>query len=389
MVAFATGLLDDIFGLKPSMKMLGQVFAAALACNANVLIDGMGAHAIGGAWWQVPLTIFWLVGCTNAFNVIDGLDGLAAGLGLIATTAAFLSGLLTHNLPLAFLTAPLLGALLGFLPYNFSPASVFMGDCGSLTVGFLLGCFGVIWSRQAASLPGMTAPLIAMAIPLLDTTLTISRRFLRGHPIFAGDLGHIHHRLLGRGFAPRQVLCLVSAFAAVLATLSLLVGNAQIGGIVMAVFFAVIWFAVRRLGYEEFKAARRLLFGGFRRILNANVSVARFEQSIRSAHTVDECWQVLLTAGRTFGLSSATLRLPGRNLTATLIECSPAESWSFRIPLDGAGHVELSVPFHPDQATPAIDPFVTSVRRVLAPRLVELESRTSDLVRTASTSEKS
>ena len=153
----------------------------------------------------VPLTILWLVGCSNAFNLIDGLDGLATGVGLFATATAFLSALLTGNIALAIVTAPLLGALLGFLPYNFSPASIFMGDCGSLTVGFLLGCFGVIWSQKSATLLGMTAPLIALAIPLLDTALAIARRFLRRQPVFGADRGHIHHRLLARGFTPRRV----------------------------------------------------------------------------------------------------------------------------------------------------------------------------------------
>jgi UDP-GlcNAc:undecaprenyl-phosphate GlcNAc-1-phosphate transferase len=221
LVAFATGLLDDIFGLKPWMKLLGQILAAVLACNANVQIHGIGGHAAAGAWWQIPLTILWLVGFSNAFNLIDGLDGLAVGVGLFATATAFLSALLTGNIALAFVTAPLLGALLGFLPYNFNPASIFMGDCGSLTVGFLLGCFGVIWSQKSATLLGMTAPLIAMAIPLLDTALAISRRFLRGQAIFAGDRGHIHHRLLARGFTPRRIAFLLYASAGVLACLSL------------------------------------------------------------------------------------------------------------------------------------------------------------------------
>src|ERR1017187_9291352 len=207
LVAFATGLLDDIFGLKPWMKLLGQVLAAALACNAGVQIHGIGGHSFGGTWWQIPLTIFWLIGCS------DGLEGLAGGVGLFATATAFLSALLNGNIALAFVTAPLLGALLGFLPYNFNPASIFMGDCGSLTVGFLLGCFGVIWSQKSATLLGMTAPLIALAIPLLDTALAVARRFLRHQPVFGADRGHIHHRLLARGFTPRRVAYVLYASA--------------------------------------------------------------------------------------------------------------------------------------------------------------------------------
>jgi UDP-GlcNAc:undecaprenyl-phosphate GlcNAc-1-phosphate transferase len=376
LVAFATGLLDDIFGLKPWMKILGQLLAAFLACNAGVQIHGIAGYSLANTWWHIPLTIFWLVGCANAFNLIDGLDGLATGVGLFATATAFLSAILTGNTALAFVTAPLLGALLGFLPYNFSPASIFMGDCGSLTVGFLLGCFGVIWSQKSATLLGMTAPLIAMAIPLLDTALAISRRFLRGQPIFAADRGHIHHRLLARGFTPRRIAYLLYATAGLLAGLSLLMSNAHLGGGVVVAFCAIIWLAVRYLGYEEFDMARRMFFGGFfRRILNANLSVTKFEQAIRAAGTVEECWQALLDTSRTFGLCAATLRLQSRQFTITLVETSPGECWSFTVPLNGAGHVDLAIPFNPSQAPATIAPLANSLRTILAPKLLQLQSQ--------------
>jgi UDP-GlcNAc:undecaprenyl-phosphate GlcNAc-1-phosphate transferase len=375
-VAFATGLFDDVIGLKPWMKLLGQVLAAALASNGNVQILSVAGHSVANTWWHVPLTILWLVGCANAFNLIDGLDGLATGLGLFATATAFLSALLTGNVALAFLTAPLLGTLLGFLPYNFSPASIFMGDCGSLTVGFLLGCFGVIWAQKSATLLGMTAPLIAMAIPLLDTTLTISRRFLRGQAIFTADRGHIHHRLLARGFTPRRIAYLLYASAGLLAGLSLLVSNASYGGGVVVAFCAIICAATRYLGYEEFDMARRIIFGGFlRRLLNANLNVTQFEQAVQSARTVDECWKAMLDTSRAFGISAVVLRLDGREFTAALTETAHAESWSFSIPLDGASHVVLSVPFHPAQTPAPIAPLAASLRMVLASKLQQLQSQ--------------
>ena len=346
------------------------------ACNANVQIHGIAGFSLANTWWHVPLTILWLVGCSNAFNLIDGLDGLAVGVGLFATATAFLSALLNGNLALAFVTAPLLGALLGFLPYNFSPASIFMGDCGSLTVGFLLGCFGVIWSAKSATMLGMTAPLIAMAIPLLDTVLAISRRFLRGQAIFAADRGHIHHRLLARGFTPRRIAWLLYACAGLCAGLSLLMGNAHFGGGAVVAFCAVIWLAVRYLGYEEFDMARRMVFGGFfRRILSANLTVTQFEHAIQSARTVDDCWRALLATCRTFGISTATLHLHTGELTATLSDTAPADCWTLNVPLNGAGHVDLSFPFHINQAPATIAPLATSLRTVLAPKLLQLQSR--------------
>jgi UDP-GlcNAc:undecaprenyl-phosphate/decaprenyl-phosphate GlcNAc-1-phosphate transferase len=169
--------------------------------------------SIGGAptdaWWNVPLTILWLLACMNAFNLVDGLDGLAVGVGLFATLTVFTAAMMQHNMVLAVATFPLAGALLAFLCYNFNPATIFLGDSGSLLIGFLLGCYAAIWSNKSATLLGMTAPLMALSIPLLDVALAIVRRFLRRQPIFAADRGHIHHRLLDRGFTPRRVVLML------------------------------------------------------------------------------------------------------------------------------------------------------------------------------------
>jgi UDP-GlcNAc:undecaprenyl-phosphate GlcNAc-1-phosphate transferase len=372
LVVFATGLLDDIFGLKPWMKLLGQVLAAALACSANVQINGIAGHSLADTWWHVPLTIFWLVACSNAFNLIDGLDGLAVGVGLFATATAFLSALITGNTALAFVTAPLLGALLGFLPYNFNPASIFMGDCGSLTVGFLLGCFGVIWSQKSATLLGMTAPLIALAIPLLDTALAVARRFLRHQPVFGADRGHIHHRLLARGFTPRRVAYVLYASAGIVAGLSLLLSSAanHVGGIALVAFCAIVWLAVQYLGYEEFDAARHMIFGGiFRRALNANLSISQLETAVHVANTVDECWDALVKTSRDLGFSEASLQFNDRRLTARLAEVDSAECWDLRIPLNHSGHVYLHVPLHSAQPPATIGWLVTSVGTVFANKL--------------------
>lgn len=200
-VVFATGLLDDFMGLNAWQKLFGQVCAAGLAYWGGVHVVGFGGFHAGG-WWSLPLTVFWLVACANAFNLIDGVDGLATGIGLFATFTTLAAAVLQNNVGLAMAMAPLLGALLAFLRYNFNPASIFLGDCGSLTIGFLLGCAGAMWSQKSATILGMTAPLLALAVPLLDTTIAIVRRFLRHQPIFGADRGHVHHKLLDRGFRP-------------------------------------------------------------------------------------------------------------------------------------------------------------------------------------------
>jgi UDP-GlcNAc:undecaprenyl-phosphate GlcNAc-1-phosphate transferase len=373
LVAFATGLLDDVFGLKPWMKLAGQVAAAAFACNANVQIHSVGGYAISNGWWNVPLTVLWLIACSNAFNLIDGLDGLAAGIGIFAAATAFLSSLLSGNYDLALVTAPLLGAFLGFLPYNFNPASIFMGDCGSLTVGFLLGCFAVIWSQKSATLLGMTAPLIAMAIPLLDTALAVMRRFLRRQPLFGADRGHIHHRLLARGFTPRRVAYLFYASAGVIAGLALLLTSATngIGGIALVAFCCIVWLAIQYLGYEEFDAARRVVFGGmFRHTLNANLTISRLEAAVLGAGTVDECWSALVEASRVLGFSETSLQFKGNHLTTRLDDA--AECWDVRVPLNHSGHVYFRVPVHSAQPPQTIGRLVSTLATIFANKLADL-----------------
>src|ERR1700674_5413217 len=207
-IVFFTGLLDDLFGLKAWQKFAGQFAASAVAVRAGIQITGIAGPPLP-SWFVIPVTLLWLVGCTNAFNLIDGVDGLAAGVGLFVATTTLIGALLEHNIGLAIATAPLVGALLGILPFNFNPASIFLGDSGSLFVGFLLGCYSVLWSQKSVTILGMTAPLIALSIPLLDTGVAIIRRFLRRQPIFNADHGHIHHKLLARGLTPRRVVILI------------------------------------------------------------------------------------------------------------------------------------------------------------------------------------
>src|SRR5207247_514333 len=208
---------------------------------------------------SLPLTLLWLVGCANAFNLIDGVDGLATGLGLFATLTMVIAALLHGNLTLAIATAPLAGALLGFLRYNFNPASIFLGDSGSLLVGFLLGCYGVLWTQKSATLLGMAAPLMALSIPILDVCLSIGRRFLSQSPIFGADRGHIHHRLLDRGLSPRRVALLLYAVGGLGALFSILqsVVPSRLSLLILALFCASTWIFVHSLKYVEFGVAGR------------------------------------------------------------------------------------------------------------------------------------
>ena len=258
-VVFATGLLDDCIGLKPWQKLLGVSFAAALACLGDIQIHGIAYHPLH-PYVGIPLTIIWLVGCANAFNLIDGVDGVATGLGLLATLTTLGAALWHGDTGLVMATVPLAGALLGFLRFNFNPASVFLGDCGSLTIGFLLGCCAVIWSHKAVTLLGMTAPLMALSVPLLDMSLAIVRRLLLLRPIFSADRGHIHHRLSRS--RSHTTSCRTAAIRRqqprrMLRTFQCAVTDAGLP--VTILFCGVVWMAVQFLRYHEFGIVGRFL----------------------------------------------------------------------------------------------------------------------------------
>jgi UDP-GlcNAc:undecaprenyl-phosphate/decaprenyl-phosphate GlcNAc-1-phosphate transferase len=363
-VVFLTGLVDDLRGLSPTMKLAGQAAGATIAIWAGIDVASFGGIPLP-QWIGAPITLLWLVGCANAFNLIDGVDGLSAGLGLFATLTMLMASLLQDNVALAMATIPLAGALLGFLRYNFNPATIFLGDCGSLLVGFLLGCFGVVWSQKSATMLGMTAPLIALAIPLLDTTLSIARRFLSGKSIFEGDRRHIHHRLLDRGFTPRKVVLLLYASAGLGAGLSIIQSTAhnRFGGLVILLFCTATWIGVQHLGYAEFGVARQMVVQGvFRRHLSNELALRSFEESLSTAESAEERWQTVVDACRRFGFSYAEMRLNATSFTETITETHGSATWDIRIPLSTDGYVYLQHCFGDAAAPAVVVPLANSLR---------------------------
>lgn len=314
-LVFLTGLLDDIFDLKPLQKLAGQVLAAALAVSTGARISLSAAHPVP-LWVIVPLSMFWLLACTNALNLIDGMDGLASGVGLLAAAATMVAGLFSGNLGLVAATVPLVGCLLAFLYYNFNPASIFLGDCGSLTIGFMLGCFGLIWSQHTGTLLGMAAPLMALALPLIDVLLSISRRFLRSVPILKGDRGHIHHMILARGFNPRAAtlilygVCVIAGFLALMQTF----GGYQSHGVFIIIFCVLVFLGVNYLGYVELSAARRTFSRkALLQTIKEEVYLHELTKSISKASDADSCWKVVLTVGVDMNFSSVRMRMQGRS----------------------------------------------------------------------------
>jgi UDP-GlcNAc:undecaprenyl-phosphate GlcNAc-1-phosphate transferase len=364
LVVFLCGLVDDVIGLKPLQKLACQVIAGIM-----IVFSGVQIHYVAGIqlhpWQGMVLTIVWLVGCANAVNLIDGLDGLAAGIALFGSATMLVGALLSGNLQLAAAVAPLLGALLGFLVFNFNPASIFLGDCGSLVLGFLLGCYGILWADKSAALVGITVPVIALSVPLLDTTLAIARRFLRMQPIFGADRSHIHHRLLARGFStPRAVLLLYVA-AGMAGTLALFVARVQRpwDAVIIVLFVCAAITGVNQLGYVEFGALRRLIVNDtLRRTLNGHIALDRLEQGLNKAATPEDCFTAIQSAAKDLGFHRLRMQF-GSQTFKWHGEGGPLRWSEVRIPISERDWIELSHEGGAAGHTTSVIAFAETVRK--------------------------
>ena len=250
----ALGLADDYKNLPAKVKLLGQICAAAvLVFGFDVRIDFV-TDPFGGyiylEWFAIPATIFWLVGLTNTVNLIDGLDGLAAGVAAIASFTILLIALEQNFVLVAIITAALAGAAVGFLKYNFHPAEIFMGDTGSMFLGFMLAGISVTGAVKSVATIALIVPIFALGLPILDTTFAIVRRLRGGVPIFKPDKGHLHHRLLSVGFTQRQAVLLMYVIRALfgLSAIALTAVSYQIAVLILLLVVAAIIYGVRKLG---------------------------------------------------------------------------------------------------------------------------------------------
>ncbi|WP_227762385.1 MraY family glycosyltransferase [Zhaonella formicivorans] len=212
LIIMLVGLLDDTYGLSPKVKLLGQIVAALVAVQFGYRVEFITNPFNGGIIDLVdlklstPVTLFWIIGITNAINLIDGLDGLAAGTSAIAAvTMAVVAW--SEGLPeIAVLALILAAAVLGFLKYNFNPAQIFMGDSGSLFLGFNLGALAIEGLTKGATVISLFIPIVILGIPIMDTMFAIIRRFSNGQPIFQPDKKHLHHCLLELGLSHKQTV---------------------------------------------------------------------------------------------------------------------------------------------------------------------------------------
>ncbi|MCL2745861.1 MAG: undecaprenyl/decaprenyl-phosphate alpha-N-acetylglucosaminyl 1-phosphate transferase [Coriobacteriia bacterium] len=221
-VIYLTGLVDDIVDLSPGVKLAGQTAAATIVALWGISIDFL-PNPFGGPNLGLDpvlstiLTVFYLVAFANITNLIDGMDGLAAGITAIAATSLMFLATDVNQLSAALIAAMLVGACLGFLPYNFNPASIFMGDQGALLLGFLLGIVSMMGVMKTTAAIALAVPLLIVAVPILDTLSAIIRRIRGKRSIQSADKGHLHHRLMRTGLSVRQTVLVVYLWSALLA----------------------------------------------------------------------------------------------------------------------------------------------------------------------------
>jgi UDP-GlcNAc:undecaprenyl-phosphate GlcNAc-1-phosphate transferase len=259
LIVLALGVADDVRGVGPGLKIAVQVLAAVVAMRGGYGVEALTNPFTGGYIWLSSLggavTLLWIVGVTNGFNLIDGLDGLAAGTGLIAAATLFFVALVEARPDTALLAAILAGALTGFLRFNFSPASIFLGDSGSLLIGYVLSVLSIQSLQKGTTAVVLLVPILTLGLPLIEAGVTVVRRGLVAGiaSVFKADREHIHHRLLALGMTPRNAVLLLYGVGVALGGLALLaitVRGALNGAIVGGVALAT-WAGIRKLGYRR------------------------------------------------------------------------------------------------------------------------------------------
>lgn len=266
-VTFGIGFYDDFRRLGPKIKFLFQIIGATLAF--------LGGARVGAVLWGIDffdytivsylVTVFWFLLLINAINLVDGLDGLAGGIILFASLVMMILSTIKHDYLTGFYFSIIAGAVLGFLRYNFNPASIFLGDGGSYFLGYAMASLSVLGSVKSQTGAALAIPLLALGVPLFDTILSPLRRFLRGKKMFSPDKGHIHHRLVGMGLTTKKAVLAIYSVTLVLCVLAVVVTNIrdEQAGLFLVILGAGAGLLIRKLGYFEYLASDKF-YGWFR-----------------------------------------------------------------------------------------------------------------------------
>jgi UDP-GlcNAc:undecaprenyl-phosphate GlcNAc-1-phosphate transferase len=295
------------------------------------------------------ITVVWLVGITNAFNLIDGLDGLASGAALFSSLVILGVAVSQERTMTIVVALVLCGALAGFLRYNFNPASIFLGDSGSLFTGFVLAALSVLGTQKATTAVAIVVPILAFGFPVVDTAMTMSRRLVSRKPVFQGDTEHIHHMLLARGWSQRRAALVLYGVCAVFGLTALIfpATGSKLTGFMLFVISVAVIIAVGHLRYhevDELRAGVKRTVGDRRLRVANNIRVRRAALALSKAsdvHEMFEATQHLLEFGE-FSFANAQVGQPGRNecviwswsANGNDEDVAPSQTqWSVRLPL--------------------------------------------------------
>jgi UDP-GlcNAc:undecaprenyl-phosphate/decaprenyl-phosphate GlcNAc-1-phosphate transferase len=324
----AVGMVDDVRGLHARTKLVAEILAAAAVAAMGIRIEHV---AVGGGvvlefgWLAWPITIFWIVGVTNAINLIDGLDGLAAGIAAIACAAVAVFAICTGQPVMAIVVLALLGSLLGFLVFNFNPARVFLGDSGTLFIGFVIGAASAQCAAATSDIVGLALPGLVLGVPILDTLLAMVRRVLERRSLFAPDTSHIHHRLLDQGIRHRHVVLILYAvtLAAAILSLPLLFVRGTDALVIGACVVALHVLFFRMAGTIRVHATlavirRNRLITRLARQATADFQMAELE--LRRPTRFEPWWDAVCAAAREMAIARLTLLIRDRTgRTHTLV----------------------------------------------------------------------
>ena len=325
---FLIGLVDDLKRLRARHKLAAQLVAAIVVCSFGVRINAITISellSINFGWFSWPLTILWIVGITNAINLSDGLDGLAAGISAVACGVIAIFSVYSGQVFMAVLMLALLGSLIGFLFFNFSPAKIFMGDCGSMFLGFTIASSSVICASKSSALVGLALPVLAMGIPIFDTLFSMLRRFLERRSMFAPDRSHFHHRLLDLGIKQREAVIVIYAVTVLAAGLGMfmMVTHNTNSLIVFICILLLLLLVFRVVGSVRLRETIDGLRKKYAVTSQTNEEVRSFEAAqlhFRRAETFEQWWEAISFAAESLEFSSVNMLLTNRDRTSNLLE---------------------------------------------------------------------
>ncbi len=296
------GVYDDFRSASAPLKLAVQTVAATALFVSGLRIEAISSPF--GGHWDLPIwlsflaTAFWVALVTNAFNLIDGIDGLAAGASIFAFLSILIFSIAQGHPEISLLSVILIGAIMGFLRYNFNPATIFLGDSGSLFLGFMAAGLSLAGSQKGSTIVAIAIPLVSFGLPLTEAGLSLVRRFLSGAPLLAGDRGHIHHRLLDRGLTQRQAAILLYGVCGLFALFGLMLLNPQrnLGALIFFVVGVGVIFGVQHLRYPEFSELGHQLRHRVhrrRRAIATNVRLRRVSADLASARELGQVFAAL------------------------------------------------------------------------------------------------